>query len=165
MATEADRPPKPLMDKLGVKVGQRIAVLGLDDESFLGDLRERVPDFATGRARADSDTIFVAAERHTALSRLQALQRAIVPNGAIWVVWPRGRADINGNRVREAALAAGLVDVKVVRFSDTHGALKLVVPLARRPELASASKQRKAAGAAKRRAARHPIANRGGGPG
>lgn len=31
-----------------------------------------------------------------------------------------------------AALAAGLVDVKVARFSATHSALKLVVPKARR---------------------------------
>jgi len=31
-----------------------------------------------------------------------------------------------------AAKEAGLVDVKVVRFSDTHTALKLVIPVARR---------------------------------
>lgn len=32
-----------------------------------------------------------------------------------------------------AARAAGLVDVKVVRFSGTHTAEKLVIPLIKRP--------------------------------
>jgi hypothetical protein len=36
------------------------------------------------------------------------------------------------NHIRDAALAAGLVDVKVARFSATHSALKLVIPKARR---------------------------------
>jgi hypothetical protein len=39
---------------------------------------------------------------------------------------------LNENHVREAALDAGLVDVKVARFSATHSALKLVVPKAKR---------------------------------
>lgn len=34
--------------------------------------------------------------------------------------------------VMEAAKAAGLVDVKVARFSETHTAEKLVVPIAQR---------------------------------
>lgn len=32
----------------------------------------------------------------------------------------------------KAAKAAGLVDVKVVRFSETHSANKFVVPVAKR---------------------------------
>jgi hypothetical protein len=47
-------------------------------------------------------------------------------------VWVKGRKELNENHVREAALDAGLVDVKVARFSETHSALKLVVPRARR---------------------------------
>ena len=34
--------------------------------------------------------------------------------------------------VLNAGKAAGLVDVKVVRFSETHTAEKLVIPVARR---------------------------------
>jgi len=34
--------------------------------------------------------------------------------------------------VRLAAKKVGLVDVKVVSFSDTHSALKLVIPLTKR---------------------------------
>jgi hypothetical protein len=52
--------------------------------------------------------------------------------GALWAVWAKGRKELNENHVREAALDAGLVDVKVARFSATHSALKLVVPKAKR---------------------------------
>jgi len=39
---------------------------------------------------------------------------------------------VTESQVREAAKASGLVDVKVVSFSDRHTAEKLVIPLARR---------------------------------
>jgi hypothetical protein len=66
------------------------------------------------------------------LGRLPALTDWIFPAGALWAVWRKGRKELNEHHVREAALDAGLVDVKVARFSDTHSALKLVVPKARR---------------------------------
>ena len=66
------------------------------------------------------------------LARLPSLIGWIEPAGAVWAVWPKGRKDLNENHVREAALDAGLVDVKVVRFSATHSGLKLVIPKAKR---------------------------------
>ena len=71
-------------------------------------------------------------ERKATLERLETLKRSIKPNGALWVLWPKGRRELTGNDVRRAALAHGLVDVKVVAFSATHSGLKLVIPLARR---------------------------------
>jgi len=50
----------------------------------------------------------------------------------LWVVRPKGTADISDADVIAAGRKAGLVDVKVVRFSETHSAEKLVVPLAKR---------------------------------
>jgi hypothetical protein len=66
------------------------------------------------------------------LARLPSLIGWIEPAGALWAVWLKGRKGLNENHVREAALDAGLVDVKVARFSATHSALKLVVPKAKR---------------------------------
>ena len=54
------------------------------------------------------------------------------PDGAIWVVRPKGRQEITEQDTMAAGKAAGLVDVKVVGFSETHTAEKFVVPLARR---------------------------------
>jgi hypothetical protein len=48
------------------------------------------------------------------------------------VVSPKGRPEIGDVVVIAAAKRAGLVDNKVVRFSDTHTALRLVIPRARR---------------------------------
>jgi hypothetical protein len=47
-------------------------------------------------------------------------------------VWPRGLPDLKVLEVIAAAKAAGLVDTKVVRFSETDTALKLVIPVALR---------------------------------
>ena len=66
------------------------------------------------------------------LARLPSLITWIEPAGALWAVWTKGRQELNENHVREAALDAGLVDVKVARFSATHSALKLVIPKAKR---------------------------------
>jgi hypothetical protein len=66
------------------------------------------------------------------LAGISAVADWIRPDGALWMVWPKGRRELTENHIRDAALAAGLVDVKVARFSATHSALKLVIPKARR---------------------------------
>ena len=126
------RPPKSVIDKLGVKPGQIVSLLALDDPAFAAQVRERAGAVSEGRAKAGSDLVFFGATTVAALRRLAALEKTIARNGGIWVVWPKGRKVLTEDHVRGAALAAGLVDVKVVAFSATHSALKLVIPLARR---------------------------------
>ena len=82
----------------------------------------------------DTDIILVGAETFEDLSRLQDLAACIRPNGAIWVVSRKGKAaTLRDVDVIEAAKAARLVDNKVASFSPTHTALRLVIPVARRP--------------------------------
>jgi hypothetical protein len=123
--------PKSLLDKLGVKPDSRVVVLGVRDETFLADLSARVPAVAKRKVK-ESDLIFLAAEKREALEQLGLLQDFLKPNGGIWVVYPKGRKEITENDVRAAGKSVGLVDVKVAGFSDTHSALKLVIPLHRR---------------------------------
>jgi hypothetical protein len=118
---------KPLLDKLGVKAGQRISAIGLDEE-FVDDLRGRGADVST-RRRARCDQIFLALTEPADLRKIRTQRDFIVPDGAVWAIWPKGRKDINENTVRDAALEAGLVDVKVVAFSENLSALKLVIRL------------------------------------
>jgi len=120
------------MDKLGVKPGSTVVVLGVKDEAFLQQLTERGADVKVGRRRKSADLIFYLAERPGDLAKLSALEADMVRNGAIWVVSPRGRTEVSDVVVIAAGIAAGLVDNKVVRFSDTHTALRFVIPLARR---------------------------------
>jgi len=124
--------PKSLIDKLGVKAGMRISVVGVGDGDFRRDLAERTPDVSEGKAVPASDLIFLRADSATDLNRLRALQKSIKPNGAIWVVYPKGQKHITEGGVFAAGKQAGLVDVKVASFSPTHTALKFVIPVARR---------------------------------
>jgi hypothetical protein len=56
------------------------------------------------------------------------LKRSLKPNAALWVIRPKGMAAISESEVMAAGKKAGLVDVKVVSFSDTHTAEKFVIP-------------------------------------
>jgi len=119
------------LDKLGIKPGMRIALVDLDDAAFRRELRDRTDDVTEGRPRKDTEMILFAVDSPAPLRRLATLQRAI-RNGAIWVVWPKGQAHIKEDMIRAAAIAHGLVDIKVIAFSETLSGLKLVIPVARR---------------------------------
>ena len=129
---ERIRKPKSRLDKLGVKPGMRVAVIGVDDPEFDRELGERVGAYARRRVSRGSDLVFFGATRVTDLVRLAKLRAATWPAGAIWVVWPKGRPELREDDVRRAAKAAGLVDVKVAAFSATLSALKLVIPVRER---------------------------------
>ncbi len=60
------------------------------------------------------------------------MREKLASAGAIWVVRPKGVATISEKDVMSEARAAGLVDVKVVKLSETHTAEKLVIPKASR---------------------------------
>jgi hypothetical protein len=124
--------PPSLLDKLGVKPGQRVSVVGIEDRRFLDDLAARVDDLTRGRAKAGSDLVLVAMSDRADLPRLLKLREAIKATGAIWVVWPKGRKEFREDDVRDFGKTAGLVDVKVARFSDTLSALKMMIPRAQR---------------------------------
>jgi hypothetical protein len=129
---ERIRAPKSVVDKLGVKPGQRVSVVGLDDDEFLSRLRERAGTVSVGRAAARSDAIFYGAATEASLARVATLARSLAPAGALWVVRPKGKGGLSERSVMAAGKAAGLVDVKVVAFSATHTAEKFVIPVAKR---------------------------------
>jgi hypothetical protein len=120
------------LDKLGVKPDMRVALVGVTDAAFQRELRERTEDVSVGRPRKDTDMVLFAVNGPAALARLATLQNSIKRNGSIWVLWPKGQAHIKEDTIRAAAIARGLVDVKVIAFSETLSGLKLVIPLARR---------------------------------
>ena len=129
---ERDYSHRSLLDKLGVKPGQKILILGVNDPAFLNDIQSCSPGFAEHKPAADLEIIFFGAELKKDLARFASLRKAIVSNGAIWVVYPKGRGDIREMDVIAAGKAAGLVDNKVVGFSPTHTSLRFVIPLADR---------------------------------
>ena len=127
------RNPPSLLDKLGVKPDMRVAVVGVDDESFLDALARRTSDIAYKTPRKSTEIIFFGAAQVADLARLAKLRDYLTPAGAIWVVHTKGKgAAFKDVDVFAAARKAGLVDVKVASFSTTHTAEKLVVPVKNR---------------------------------
>jgi hypothetical protein len=133
---ERDYSHRTLIDKLGVKNDSRVSIVGVDDNEFLAQLRSRTANIIVDKTQKDSDFIFYSADSRTQLRKLKSLKSFLKQNGGIWVVSLKGKlARIRDIDVIEAAKSAGLVDNKVVGFSETHTSLKLVIPLAKRKPL------------------------------
>jgi hypothetical protein len=134
----------PLLDKLGVRPGMRVAIVGeledadevLDDAGpFRARLAERTTDISDGSPKPDSDIVFLAADTTAELEALPELRTRIRPNGAIWVVSRKGKAaTLRDIEVMAAAREHGLVDNKVVAFSARQTTIRLVIPVALRPK-------------------------------
>lgn len=127
---EKIRNPKSVIEKLGVKAGMRVSVVGINDKAFLRDVKSVAE--CSARVGKSEQMIFYGADELAALKRVPELMRAIAPDGTLWIVYPKGRKDIREVDVIAAGRAAKLKDVKVVGFSATHTALKFVIPVADR---------------------------------
>jgi hypothetical protein len=124
----------PLLDKLGIRPGMRIALIDIDDDTIRPLLADRTSDVTEGWPEPDTDVVLFGADSVEQLAPLRDLASRIRMNGAIWVVSRKGaQATLRDVDVIEAAREARLVDNKVASFSATHTALRLVIPVALRP--------------------------------
>ena len=124
---EKIRNPKSVIQKLGIKAGQNVALVGLDDPAFAADLEKAGAVVSIGNPKKNSDAIFYAASSRDDLPRLATLKKSLAQNGALWVIRPKGVKTITEADTMAAGKDAGLVDVKVVKFSETHTAEKFVI--------------------------------------
>jgi hypothetical protein len=86
------------------------------------------------RLGRDLDVIVLFADRRADLERrLPRARAAMREDGGLWVAWPKRASgvatDLTEDVVREAGLAAGLVDNKVCAIDATWSGLRLVVRL------------------------------------
>jgi hypothetical protein len=128
----------PLVRKLGIKPGTRLALVGAPAgfDATLGEL----PDAVSMRrqARGPLDVIVAFHARRAELRRrLPGLARALDPAGGLWIAWPKRTSgvatDVTEDVVRELGLAAGLVDNKVCAIDPVWSGLRLVYRLRDRP--------------------------------
>ena len=119
-------------EKMGVTTGSRVAMDGLEDAPFSTEL-ETAGARVAGRVGAGPyDIVIVRLGVSSDLPSLVEAKKRIVRNGMIWAVWPKGRKEFREDDIRHFGPQAGLVDVKVMSFSDELSGLKLVIPLAQR---------------------------------
>lgn len=117
--------PPSRLDKLGVKSGMRVSIVGLKDDALAEEIAARGATIGSG-----GEIILYGAAKKAALAKLESLP--LKADGALWIVYPKGVAEITQNDVLGAIRDSGLVDVKVASFSATHTALKAVVPKKKR---------------------------------
>jgi hypothetical protein len=125
------RPPSRLT-KLGVRTDWRAAIIGSVDQDFIDELRAAVTTLSVGRHVKEADAVFLAVANRSDLKRVSTAKSCLQPAGALWLIRPKGSAEITEGDVMTAGRTAGLVDVKVVAFSSAHSALKFVIPVKNR---------------------------------
>jgi len=120
----------PLWKKLGLKPGLRVFVLNAPAE--LDALLSGAPrdlDCLVRLAAFDIALAFVRSRR-SLIATLARLEPKLSADGMIWIAWPKRSSgvttDVTEDVVRTAALALGLVDVKVCAIDATWSGLKLV---------------------------------------
>ncbi len=124
--------PKSRIEKLGVKPGAKVSLLGEFEPEFIRELAELTKSVSKGKVAADAEWIFFAADSKGELASLAKISKSMQGATALWIVYPKGQLEITENDVIAAGRKSGLKDVKVVGFSSTHTALKFVVPLSQR---------------------------------
>ena len=125
--------PPLRIEKLGVKPGMRVGLVRLQDAALAEDIEARGAILERSPRARGLDLLFFGATTPADLHRLGPLSARLQPAGALWLVRAKGKgAPIAESESMAAAKRAGLVDVKVVSYSDTHSAEKYVIPVAKR---------------------------------
>ena len=125
--------PKTRAEKLGVKAGTTVSLMGQFDAGFLQELRAATQEISDGKLNPGSELIFLRAESAKELTAgVGKVAKALKGATPLWIVYPKGKREITENDVLTAGRKAGLKDVKVVGFSGTHTALKFILPVSKR---------------------------------
>ncbi len=118
----------PLPKKLGIKPGMTVALLDAP-ESFattLGQLPEGA-SLVCDRAEPGPLAIWFVHSRDRLEEGLPRAAEAVAERGGLWIAWPKQKsgvsADVTQQAVREAGLAAGLVDYKIAALDRTWSGL------------------------------------------
>jgi hypothetical protein len=120
-----------LVQKLGLRDGHVVTIIN-EPAGFRGLLdvgNDEVTFKPSLLGRIDVLIVFVTDESELRFRR-DAVAKAIYPDGAIWVAWPKRASkvptDITEDTVRDVFLPHGLVDNKVCAIDDTWSGLRVV---------------------------------------
>lgn len=120
---------KPLVEKLGVKPGSTLVLIGAPDgaERLLDPLPPEVRIRHGNRGRREM-TIWFVTSRRDLERRYEAIAGAVA-EGTLWMAWPKRSSgvdtDLTEDVIRDRALATGMVDTKVCAIDETWSGLRL----------------------------------------
>jgi hypothetical protein len=125
-------PGRTAAQKMGIRAGSTVGLIDppADYAKVIGELPEGVV-MEEGAGRVCPVTVWFvhdAGEYEAALP----LRRSLAARSRLWIVWQKGRHDgLNGNFVRERALAVGLVDYKICSLDGVWSGMVFTVKKAR----------------------------------
>jgi len=130
---DKDYSHRSTVDKLGLKPGQAVRVIGGGEKTLLKQVRERV-----GRGLIRSGTadvvLFWPKMVEEITPTLAGLRGEIAPNGGIWVMTAKrgqvsasGMGYLNQTDLIPLGLAAGLVDNKTCSVSERESGMRFVI--------------------------------------
>ena len=128
----------PLVKKLGIKEGFRVAILNAPKNftKELGSLPKNVK--ITKRITKPLDLIMLFSDSEKILREaFPKLASLLIENGMLWVAWPKKSSgvstDLAFESVQAIGSATGLVDVKICAVDEIWSGLKFVYRLKDRP--------------------------------
>ena len=125
---------KPLLKKLGVKPGSRVALVSAPKnfKQELGPLPDGAKFNPATANQLNLILLFVSSERELR-AKFAPLAANLQKDGMIWVAWPKKASgvvtDLNFDNVQRTGLEAGLVDVKICAVNEIWSGLKFVYRL------------------------------------
>jgi len=121
----------PLAKKLGIRPGYTVSLVGAPEgfRETMGELPENV--VLRDGVRAQSDlTLWFAKSRRELEERLQHM-RPLSKKAGLWILWPKQtsklQTDLGQPLVREAGLAAGMVDFKICSIDKNWSGLRFTL--------------------------------------
>ena len=129
----------PLVRKLGIKAGHRVATIGAPPgfRDLLVDLPLGVQFVDPWQGEPLDVVILFATELKTLMDQFGRAAQRIRSDGGLWVGWPKKSSsmagELTGDVVRRTGLATGLVDNKVCAIDKDWSGLRFVVRVQDRP--------------------------------
>jgi hypothetical protein len=124
--------PKGLTQKLGVEADKRVVVVGKLDPHLRKELDATGAKIAKSARGKDFDIAFVALKAQKDLENIDKARPLIKDNGAIWIVYPKGKQELTERDVLTGGRTRGLTDNKVCKVDDELTAVRFVIPVAAR---------------------------------
>jgi hypothetical protein len=127
--------PKALVEKLGLDDTKKVCIVGKLDADLKADVEASGAKVAKTSKGKDFDVVFFAVTEKAQLDKLPSIKETIVDDGAIWIVYPKGKTG-EGELTERSVLTAGrmlqMTDNKVAKINEELTAVRFVIPVAQR---------------------------------
>jgi hypothetical protein len=138
MPTNVGYSGTPLPQKLGIKPGHRLLLLGAPEEFLPGDLGPLDDVTVLRRTSPPVDVAVVfAVTRDELAARFDRARGALAADGGLWVAYPKKASkvptELDFDVVQHHGLDLGLVDNKSCAVTEVWSGLRFVVRVADRP--------------------------------